>query len=474
MAMSGRESLTPDKGDLPLAPILNRTLPGGCSQANDGTLAWGPAGLLGWGAGSLVVVADPLTVQVVQCLAKHRAPVTQLAWGGRENETGRRLQLASGDGAGQLVVWHVGAGEATRQFGEGNQAVVALRWLGDHNLLTIHPPNHLLLWDADTGTRVWKKSYSDTLLGLDLSPWPGDTSLILRCQLGFLIHPDLGTTRPPKGEGRQLCVELLEGGAGAGRGEVGQSTQGAGQRGGTRLRRMVRSMVLGEGGPGPGQQARSIESLAAVFHPGARGQAVLAFPREVLIVDTALGAIVGQLGLDRTAPAITCMVASASRPGIFLLQESGQVSVWSQRPGLVVAGAGQATTPSPGLPTSASSVSLAGEAPLLELSYELECTSEAARLGPASHLLGLAVRPNTEDEAAFLASDGRLFLLQLQPVQPRLAVVAILAALAPAHCIKMCPPLTTKNWAGYRPLLALGTHNGLIQLVSIQTCFTWV
>ena len=129
---------------------------------------------------------------------------------------------------------------------------------------------------------------------------------------------------------------------------------------------------------------------------------------------------------------------------------------------------------SPGLPTSASSVSLAGEAPLLELSYELECTSEAARLGPASHLLGLAVRPNTEDEAAFLASDGRLFLLQLQPVQPRLAVVAILAALAPAHCIKMCPPLTTKNWAGYRPLLALGTHNGLIQLVSIQTCFTWV
>jgi hypothetical protein len=98
-----------------LAPILNRTLPGGCLPANRGTLAWGQDGLLAYGAHSTVVVVEPATVQVLrgsprirrcvpqvlQCLARHRAPVVALAWGRVE---ARRLQLASADSSGEVTV----------------------------------------------------------------------------------------------------------------------------------------------------------------------------------------------------------------------------------------------------------------------------------------------------------------------------------------------------------------------------------
>ncbi|KAK2143923.1 hypothetical protein LSH36_799g00015 [Paralvinella palmiformis] len=40
---------------------------------------------------------------------------------------------------------------------------------------------------------------------------------------------------------------------------------------------------------------------------------------------------------------------------------------------------------------------------------------------------------------------------------------------APPLIIRMCPPLTTKNWAVYEPLLAVGTSSGVIQVYNISS-----
>ena len=48
-------------------------------------------------------------------------------------------------------------------------------------------------------------------------------------------------------------------------------------------------------------------------------------------------------------------------------------------------------------------------------------------------------------------------------------MTGLLQSLGQLTCIKMCPPLTTKNLATYRPLLALGTVTGHIQLVNVST-----
>merc|ERR1719318_884531 len=74
----------------------------------------------------MVVVVDPATVQVVQCLNKHRANVVVVDWVTSDTD---RLKLASGDAAGQIVSWDLHAGEHLRQVHDGNLPVHQLRWV---------------------------------------------------------------------------------------------------------------------------------------------------------------------------------------------------------------------------------------------------------------------------------------------------------------------------------------------------------
>ena len=51
-----------------------------------------------------------------------------------------------------------------------------MEWLStqdmSHDLLVaLHPPYSLVLWNADTGTKLWKKSYTDTLLSFSFDPF---------------------------------------------------------------------------------------------------------------------------------------------------------------------------------------------------------------------------------------------------------------------------------------------------------------
>lgn len=43
--------------------------------------------------------------------------------------------------------------------------------LGEKYLLAVHPPSSLVVWDVITGTKVYKKTYTEQLLALDLDPF---------------------------------------------------------------------------------------------------------------------------------------------------------------------------------------------------------------------------------------------------------------------------------------------------------------
>ena len=62
---------------------------------------------------------------------------------------------------------------------------------------------------------------------------------------------------------------------------------------GTRLKRMMRQMVLGEGRASLNLSDTTglTDCLEAVHHRGQPRQLLLAFPKEVLIVDTEIGSI---------------------------------------------------------------------------------------------------------------------------------------------------------------------------------------
>lgn len=98
---------------------------------------------------------------------------------------------------------------------------------------------------------------------------------------------------------------------------------------------------------------------------------------------------------------------------------------------------------------------------ILEISFESRAVSDHVRLGKNCRVLGLAVNPVSETEAAFLTTDGRLFLLALKTAPtPSLGLSALLPCLPhPPLTVRMCPPLTVKNWADFQPLVGRNSQN---------------
>jgi hypothetical protein len=38
-------------------------------------------------------------------------------------------------------------------------------------LIAIHPPNSIVVWDATTGAKLWKKIYNEQLIAMDADPF---------------------------------------------------------------------------------------------------------------------------------------------------------------------------------------------------------------------------------------------------------------------------------------------------------------
>ena len=54
--------------------------------------------------------------------------------------------------------------------------VSEMEWLStqdaSHDLLAVlHPPHNVILWNADTGTKLWKKSYAEVLTSFSFDPF---------------------------------------------------------------------------------------------------------------------------------------------------------------------------------------------------------------------------------------------------------------------------------------------------------------
>ena len=60
-----------------------------------------------------------------------------------------------------------------------------MEWLANqdssHDLLTVlHPPYSLVIWNADTGTKLWKKTYTESLQSFAFDPYD-PTKLACTC-----------------------------------------------------------------------------------------------------------------------------------------------------------------------------------------------------------------------------------------------------------------------------------------------------
>ena len=69
---------------------------------------------------------------------------------------------------------------------------------------------------------------------------------------------------------------------------------------------------------------------------GVKDQVLLAFAKEVLLVDMVLGQTVGSVSLERAHSPLAALVAGSCREIFYILHESGSVSVWTRKNELTV------------------------------------------------------------------------------------------------------------------------------------------
>ncbi|PKU34606.1 wd repeat-containing protein hypothetical protein [Limosa lapponica baueri] len=137
-------------------------------------------GLIAYGCHSLVLIVDANTAQTLQVLERHKASVVKVKWA-KENYhhnigSPYSLRLASADTTGKIIVWDVATGTARCEIQEHAKPIQDMQWLWNQDasrdlLLAVHPPNYIVLWNADTGTKLWKKSYAENILSFSFDPF---------------------------------------------------------------------------------------------------------------------------------------------------------------------------------------------------------------------------------------------------------------------------------------------------------------
>ena len=485
------------------------------SSLNKNAMDWSRNGLLAYASHGVINILDPQNIKVIQTLDReHKASVTRLKWSKAwsKRHVAHEMMLASADASGRILIWNVKSGEVKTQLSENNKAIQAMEWLGEavedtgHLMLVLHPPNILVLWDTTNGKQVWKRSYAETLLSFDFDPF--DVSrLAFKTTDSILFINDFHHSKAPVSQGKKLYVS----GPASMAGQVRQSPSrhsmvedsDNAKISRVKIKKMMKDFVLGHEVSSHEQAIAAIlECQQVTFHQNARNHLVLVYPREVLVLDLDIGSTVGMVALDRSCSPIVEMISCKQRDGFFLLLENGAVTIRLRKNLFTVASTPMNTS---FLSRSISSSSVNNQPdnvsdifnPVTEIHYEQKAVSEAMRLSKHAKALSFALNPVTEKDLSILASDGKVFILEMKVQSKRkstrpsvtlddlvpptvensnkdlnvkLLMNGVLANLSnPPFVLKMCPPLTTKNWPEYNPLLASGGSNGNIQILNMST-----
>ncbi|KAM7074056.1 WD repeat-containing protein 11 isoform 1-T1 [Molossus nigricans] len=488
--------------------VSSRTLTGALSAYNKAAVDWGWQGLIAYGCHSLVVVIDSGTAQTLQVLEKHKADVVKVKWA-RENYhhnigSPYSLRLASADVTGKIIVWDVAAGIAQCEIQEHAKPIQDLQWLWSQDasrdlLLAIHPPNYIVLWNADTGTKLWKKSYADNILSFSFDPFD-PSHLTLLTSEGIVFISDFSPSKPPAGPGRKVYISSPH--------SSPAHSKLAAATGAKKALNKVRILITQEK-PSAEFVALS-DCLQLAYLPSRRGHMLLLYPREVLILDLEVNQTVGVVAIERTGVPFLQVIPCSQRDGLFCLHENGCITLRVRR--------------------SYSSVPTTSHEepdpdPVQELTYDLRSQCDAIRVTKTVRPFCMACCPVNENAAALVVSDGRVMIWELksaachrssrnsssglsplyspvsfcgvpvgvlqsklpdlsldnmiaqsavageehpegpvlQEVYLKFLLTGLLSGLpSPQLTVRMCPPLTTKNIKMYQPLLAVGTGNGSV------------
>ncbi|KAM9395301.1 WD repeat-containing protein 11 isoform 2-T2 [Salvelinus alpinus] len=500
--------------------LAARTLTGTLNLQNKTAVDWGWQGLIAQGCHSSILIIDPKTSQTIQVLERHKANVVKVKWS-RENyhhslSSPYSLRLASADSAGKIIVWDVVSGTAHCEIQEHSKPIQDMDWLWTQDasrdlLLAIHPPNYIVLWNGDTGTKLWKKSYAENILSFSFDPFD-PSNLALLTSEGIVFIFDFSHSKPPGSGGKKVYIASPHASPAHTKPVPAALPAPTGAK---KALNKVKVLITNEK-PTAEAVTLNADCLQLSYLPSKRNHMLLLYPREILILDLELSQTVGVVAIERSGVPFIQVIPCAQRDALFCLHENGCITLRVCR-----------STTAPDESVAASDP----EQSVQELVYDLRSQCDAIRVTKTVRPYRMVICPVNENNAALTVSDGRVMLWELkahmskptvnpnsglsplyapvafcgsplgqnqkkiqdlslntmigqslvsgadppppslqQEVQLKFLLTGLLSGLPlPPFALRMCPPLTTKNINHYQPLLAVGTSNGSVLVYNLTS-----
>ena len=238
----------------------------------------------------------------------------------------------------------------------------------------------------------------------------------------------------------------------------------------------------------------SSECLQIAYLPTNKNHFLLLFSREILILDLELGQAIGSFAVENNSPSFVQIIPCWHRDAFFCLHDNGSITLKLRRCPASIPYHLDDDNPDSLLTNKVS----------IEICYDPKCHSDVFRLSRLCRIMGFSVNPSNEKEISLILSDGRILLWELtaEPIiktiggkneecplnlgemlQPLVCFSGNRSTTASLKlkftlngmfegvasnptCLKMCPALTTKNWAVYKPFAAVGKNPSHVYLRS--------
>uniref|UniRef100_A0A5K3EHR6 WD_REPEATS_REGION domain-containing protein n=2 Tax=Mesocestoides corti TaxID=53468 RepID=A0A5K3EHR6_MESCO len=375
-----------------------------------GAIASGWQHLVAYAIGSCISLVESKSIRIIQTLNLHTAPVIQLAWAPEnyyhDSKNPYNHRLASADTSGRIIIWNVVTASPLSEASESGCGVCAMHWISDQDisrdlLLVLHTDSKLTLWNAQTCTPLWKKTYSSNLTSVSLDPFSSQ-NLILHGYNNFVLVSDLSWNSSPLSPGRE--VQLSDPGF-----NESVSTDHARKRFSQSIKATAKA-VISKGLFRPSKSSRNVETpplsgddssvenpLQILYHSFRKQHAVFVYSRTIVIFDLILSQSVGEIRLDHSSPSFAQVYCCRQADALVCLHQNGTVSLYwcMQAPDL-----SQEDKATPSAP--------------VDLNYRLMCESKSLRRGRNFHVVAMAVDPSTELTITVATSDGRLQFLSIE------------------------------------------------------------
>uniref|UniRef100_A0A670ID18 WD repeat-containing protein 11 n=1 Tax=Podarcis muralis TaxID=64176 RepID=A0A670ID18_PODMU len=374
-----------------------RTLTGALNPQNRGAADWGWQGLIAYGCHSLVLVIDSKTAQTLQVLERHKANVVKVKWA-KENYhhnigSPYSLRLASADATGKIIVWDVATGAARCEIQEHTKPIQDMQWLWNQDasrdlLLAVHPPNYIVLWNADTGTKLWKKSYAENILSFSFDPFD-PSNLTLLTSEGIVFISDFSPSKAPVSSGKKVYISSPRSSP-----VHNKLVSAAGAK---KALDKVKILITNEK---PSAESVTLnDCLQLSYLPSKRNYMLLLYPREILILDLEVNQTVGVIAIERTGVPFLQVIPCFQRDGLFCLHENGCITLRVRRSvGCINSTLNEDPEPDP----------------IQELVYDLRSQCDAIRVTKTVRPFTMVCCPVNENSAALIVSDGRVMIWELK------------------------------------------------------------